>query len=241
MKVKPTVTIMPDQVEKDAAEAMDLPSQFYQQMKGMMEGLHVIFEECNALKEKVQLLQSIEDVPAMHVFIITQWYNACKPHLKKLDKKDHTVFKDLRTSPFVGDLELHKKWKDKRMTMMDRDRVWKFIRNLTQMSQIHAGDSVGIDAETQNLALNFAKRLDIGWDGKKASFDALALKDMLTSVTTNPTGEDMKTLCKLGELFGTDLNLEELQSELTQSVRVESGEVKTSKKTKSNHSSKRKS
>jgi hypothetical protein len=212
---------MPEVCKKEAIDAMKLPKQFYDHMLLMVGGMSDLFPECDPLKNKKELLVSIGATnEAMHTMLINQWWTECKPHIKLIDKKDHTVFKELRKSHFVGDLELHKKWKDKRMSMEDRSIMWKYIGNMTQMSQIQAGDAPMVDDATHAQAMKFADKLGISYneDTNKAEFDPAMLQSMIMGMATNPGGEDFSSIINIGKTMGSSMgvDMDSMQAALAQ-------------------------
>jgi hypothetical protein len=226
----------------DAIAAMELPKQFYTHMIHLVEGLAEDFPECAALKTKQELLKSdfIKDNAIAQNMLIKQWWTECKPHIKAIDAEDSKVFRDLRKSQFVGDIELHKKWKH--LSIPKRENLWKYVKNMTQMAQIQEGDAPMFDKDAQANAAEFAEKLGLNYNEKtmKAEFDPTALKDMVLGMATDPTGKEFQGMVNLGNTMGSAMGMDvsSMQTLLAQHMASEAAPSTTTKKKKKKADSK---
>jgi hypothetical protein len=237
MQANPNTTNVPLSNEAAAAAAvqkLDIPTQFHTTALALISSLCKKFPACTVLPGKKSMLEAIggHESAVLRKMMVQEWYNHTRDHAKSIAAKKHDVFKKLKNAPFVGDLQLHKKWKDPSLSMQSRDVIWSYIQNLTAMSEIECGDAKTPPELEAVERLRKNVGIEIDQDGK-GKFDMKQITTFLQSAVADPTGTNARDLLTVGKTYGgLSGGMEGLQKMMAESM-MQKNESATKSATKS--------
>lgn len=202
--LEPGAKMTNEEAAAAAKDKLDIPNQFHATALAMVNTLAKKFPACDKLPQKKTLLEGIAGPAgeAIRKMMIQEWYTHTRPHAKGIANKDHGIFKKLKDAPFVGDIRLDKKWKDKTLSMQSRDALWTYIQNLTAMSEIQCGEAT-VPPELEAVErLRKKVGIEINQETRKGNFDLDQISDFFQSAMSDPTGDDARDLLTVGRTYG---------------------------------------